>query len=112
MSTSTDKYTKLCFGGADRFTASDQYPKRFDITQSLAELANKRIIYMQNIKDHHHYDIHFRRFCEAFDIERQENLRSGNIRTILFDDPKGHTVAETPEAFQKALKIIMNDFAK
>jgi hypothetical protein len=107
---STDRYTKLCFNGLDRFGVAELFPKRFDIIESLNDLITKKIIYIQNKLDEHHFSCHYKAFCASMGVKAEENLSTGNFRSIIYEHPNGHLATEPPEAFQKAIDIITNDF--
>ncbi|MCD2183557.1 hypothetical protein [Rhizobium sp. GN54] len=100
-----EKYLRVCFGGLSRQEALDQYPERLSLLHHIEALKRRRIIYLQNVQDEHHYDVHYLPFCKAMGCDPEANESDGNFRRLLFAHEGGHAKAETPEVFAKAMQI-------
>lgn len=108
---STDRYTRTCFGNIDRIEASLRYPDRFDMLAHVDALRQRRVIYIQNTSDTHHFNIHYTPFCASMGTSTDANTTEGLFRRLLFDDPGGHAKAETPEVFKVTMDIVTREFA-
>jgi hypothetical protein len=102
----TERYLDICFAKRDRVQALKDYPQRLSLFVHVPVLLGRRIIYIQNEMDTHHYDIHYRPFCGAMGSDAEANETEGPFRRLLFAHEGGHTKAETPEVFGKALDIV------
>lgn len=103
------KYLRICWGGISPEEAMDKYKLRMSNVEFAKEngysfLENK-IVYIQNLSDLHHFDIHLDLFCSYAGIAKNEYV-SDNLNIITFEHEGGHGKAETPECFTKAIKII------
>src|SRR5690606_1950928 len=111
---SVDFYFKHCFEGRSRKKALEDFPDRVNLQSSQERFARRKIIYVQNYSDVHHYEIHYKAFCRmmravplvktssAIDFMRHTDY----FYSILFDHKKGHAKAETPEAFAASMEMI------
>lgn len=102
----TEKYLNVCFGGRDRTSAINEFSNRLSILSHIDILKNRKIIYIQNKLDKHHYEKHYKPFCEAIGEKINNNESSGLFRRIIFSHEGGHTKAETEEVFGLAMNIV------
>lgn len=56
---SVEFYLKNCFNLASREEALEKYPERVSLLHHVESLSSKKIIYIQNLLDHHHYNEHY-----------------------------------------------------
>jgi hypothetical protein len=101
-----ERYLRICFENRTRSQALKEFPDRLSILTHVPKIRKRRIIYIQNILDDHHYSDHYSSFCKRMGAPRDENLEDGEFRRLLFSHEDGHRKAETPEVFNKAMDII------
>jgi len=99
-------YFKTCFPDMTMEEISAQHADRIDIRSHVSVLRDTRIIYVQNLLDDHHVNVHFPLFCEAMGEDTGPVSKSEKFHKVLFSDKGGHKVAETKVGFQKAMDII------
>ena len=103
---SVERYITACFNEKDRKSALLKFPDRMSILSDTKFLKNRKVVYIQNVEDTHHYEKHYLPFCDVMNIEPGKNSCDDNINSILFSHNGGHAKAETPEVFAEAMKII------
>ncbi len=101
-----ERYLRICYDGRNRGEAIRDFPERLSIIENIESLKRSNIIYIQNVLDTHHYEMHYKPFCAALNASWDENRTDGNFRRLLFSHEAGHKKAETQEVFQEAMKII------
>lgn len=112
------KFFNTCFGGRSRDQMALDFPERIDLISQSSMLLGRKIIYMQNLMDLHHYDDHYLPFCEALgevplsgvdlggrDVCTQVSING--FRSIVFSDMGGHSKAEANSAFRCAMSSIL-----
>lgn len=102
---SYQKYLNICRKGIDRKESEISAPEKVNIISLVKSIDKQKIIYVQNILDQHHYDEHYKPFCDAMYVDYTES-QNDRFSKILFSDPGGHGKAESQEAFDKAIHIV------
>lgn len=102
----TDRYLRLCFNGRDRIAAVSDFPERLSLFHQINMLQHRKIIYIQNELDEHHYEYHYIPFCDAMNEPHNSNSTVGNFRRLIFSHVDGHKKAETQDVFSKAMQIV------
>jgi len=100
------KYLRIAFNNLEKEKALEVFPERMTLSFYRDELMNTKIVYIQNDLDQHHYDDHYKPFCEFLNQPNFENTSNGNFRRLIFSHEGGHKKAETPEVFAKAMSIV------
>jgi len=101
-----DRYLAVCFGTTDRESILRQHATRLNLLTQAEALRDRRIIYMQNTVDTHHYKKHYLPFCKALGSGTGHQDSAGPMYRLLFSHEGGHGKAETPEIFAKAMELI------
>lgn len=103
-----EKYLRLCWQGIGRAEAKTRFAARFSLLPAAEQkkFNHRRIIYVQNVMDTHHFEEHFKPFCEAVGIAPVSS-HTQYISVILFSHPDGHAKAETDEVFKQAIDYVM-----
>lgn len=99
-------YLETCFGGISKEAALQIYPDRFDLRSISGIFQRKRIVYVQNVLDTHHYDDHFVPFCETLGVNPGQDDPESAFRQVLFSDSAGHAKAESMKEFDTAISIL------
>jgi hypothetical protein len=102
----TDRYLRLCFNGRDRDAAIRDFPERLSLIHYINILKHRKIIYIQNELDEHHYEYHYKPFCEAMNESYDINSTTGNFRRLIFSHADGHKKAETQDVFSSSMQIV------
>lgn len=101
---SVERYLRICFGIESRKEALAKFPKKLSLLENIEEIAQNKLIYVQNILDDHHYKDHHPVFISA--LKKSRDFSEGRFKSILFAHEGGHSKAETPEAFDGILEQI------
>ena len=104
-----DRYLRLCYEGRGRDESLREFASRLNMVEHAGVLRGRRIIYIQNVLDTHHHEVHFKPFCQAMGCEPVENRSEGMFRRLLFSHEGGHVKAETQDVFDAAMTIIETD---
>ena len=103
----TEMYLRLAFDRG-RKGALRHYPERLSLLELVPRLQQRRLIYIQNTLDPHHYEKHYLPFCAAMGAPPEANETEGGFRRLLFAHEKGHVKAETPAVFGRAMQIVQD----
>lgn len=103
---SFDKYLATCFDGVNRDNAFSALKGKSDIRSIVPSIGRSKIVYVQNDYDLHHYNIHFKLFCDSLGEDYNVETLDDKFCKIIFSHPDGHGKAETQEAFDKILGCI------
>lgn len=103
-----ERYLRLCWQGISREQARTAFAARLSLIPAAQQkkFNNRRVVYVQNVLDTHHYEEHFKPFCAAVGIDPVASS-SDTISVILFSHPDGHAKAETDEVFKQAVDYVM-----
>lgn len=95
------------WGGISREQAIQSYSNRFIINHHAKSGAysDRKIIYIQNILDAHHYEEHFKPFCSCMSVGLFDT-RTNSLNIRLFEHEGGHGKAETTEFFSEAMRLL------
>ena len=99
-----EKYIDLAAGTRDRAEALRRMP-RLSLYSIVDELRDRRIAYLQNTLDDHHYEAHYQPFRAAL----AEDGAAPRFAAIEFSAEGGHGAAETPEAINNALDLVCGE---
>jgi hypothetical protein len=102
------KFLNICFEGVESETVFKWFPERFNAMHNADMLLEQRIIYVQNILDLHHYNVHFPLFAEKMGLSMDNNFQARGIETIFFEHPGGHNKGETPEIFTEIINKVVS----
>ncbi|WGL16402.1 hypothetical protein PVT68_16755 [Microbulbifer bruguierae] len=99
-----ERYLRTCLELEDRAEALELYPDRINLIENIDKLAKNRIIYVQNVLDEDHYEIHFKLFRDA--LTTSSEYSDKRFSEVFFSHGEGHKAAETTEAFNKAISLL------
>ncbi len=102
-----EKYLRDAWELKSRKSVEDNDDFRFSLLheRTLKKLKQRRIIYIQNTFDSHHFEEHFLPFCTKYQsIEGDEHIEA--LSTLLFSDKAGHSKAESQEVFDRAMRLL------
>jgi pimeloyl-ACP methyl ester carboxylesterase len=104
-----ERYLRLCWQGISRDQARTAFAARLSLLPAAQQkkFNNRRVVYVQNVLDTHHYEQHFKPFCAAADIDPVA-ANTDSFSVILFSHPDGHAKAETDEEFRQAVDYVMH----
>ena len=94
-----------CFGGRRIAAFRRDFPDRASLLGRAATLAGRRLVLVQNLRDPHHLEEHYRPLCAAMGMDWTEG-RDGPVHRILWDGPGGHGAAESEAVFARCLAIM------
>jgi hypothetical protein len=111
---SVERYLKICFNSRSRAQALSDFPQRISLIENSERLSDRKLIYVQNVLDQHHFTDHYLPFISAMGaVPIEDNtgdctphFYNNKFCSILFSHPGGHKKAETPEVFTKILRSI------
>lgn len=103
---SVEKCFKTCFGISGRRTVLSKFESRVSIMPHLEKLKTRRLLYIQNTDDLHHYEQHYIPFCRAMGADPADVSESQNFRRLLFANPAGHVAAESRDVFLAAMNMV------
>ncbi|WP_026672400.1 hypothetical protein [Alkalihalobacterium bogoriense] len=98
------KLLKRCFGGVTRDEALEQFKERFSLIPYSDRLKERRIFYIQNTLDKHHYEVHLPLFTSELNLNEMNDFKNNDIEVFFFAHPDGHSMQEPVEVFD----LIMN----
>lgn len=107
-----DRCLKLCFSCATRPEAEEKFSSRLSLFPSLDQFRGRRMIYAQNRVDEHHYTTHYQPFVAALGLDFDTEYRTDEASVILFEHPDGHRKAETSEAFNEIMELVIRGAPK
>lgn len=104
-----ERYLRVCWQGIRRAEAKTRFASRLSLLPAAEQkkFSNKRIVYVQNVMDTHHFEAHFKPFCAAVGIAPVAS-NTQSISVILFSHPDGHAKAETDEVFRQAIEYVVS----
>lgn len=82
--------------------------QRFDAMRAFLEAPEARLLYLQNVRDHHHYECHYLPFCEQLGLPAEGGLAAAQRETWPIRDVRGHRgepAALVPEILRRALAL-------
>ncbi|WP_211205695.1 hypothetical protein [Limimaricola hongkongensis] len=111
---SVGKFLSTCFGGRSRKQIMKDFPERVNLIHHSGSMLGRRIMYIQNEMDRHHYDKHYVPFCLAMGViplhpcglngsRIASSINKDGFSSIIFSDRAGHSKAESREAFECAM---------
>jgi hypothetical protein len=107
-----DRCLKLCFSCASRSEAEEKFSSRLSLFPSLDQLRGRRMIYAQNRLDEHHHTTHYQPFVAALGLDFDIEYRTNEASVVLFEHPDGHRKAETSEAFNEIMELVLRGAPK
>ena len=105
---SVERYLKVCYGIASREQAQKNFPERLDLTAFPQFLSGRKIMFVQNKLDPHHYDSHYVPLCKAMQVEAMHDPDNPVFSQVHFEHEGGHRKAETAEIFGNLMQRIEN----
>lgn len=73
----------------DDLSESDR--KSLEVVSLVKKTKKSKFLVVQNVLDETHYRKHFKKICEAFGVDfEEEESNSGRLATLLYKDPRGH----------------------
>ena len=100
-------YLDTCFGGISPEEALARFPDRFDLSHNPGRFRDKRIIFMQNTLDTHHFDEHYGAFCRSIGTSLEASAAAEpGLTKVLFERPGGHAKGEGEAEFDLAMTIV------
>lgn len=99
-----DKFLEVCFRGMEAKAATAAFPDRLSLLPSAELLTSRRILYVQNTEDAHHFHRHYSPFATRAGLDAVKRPRVGRMRVQMFKLAGGHSKAEPPELFPKLIQ--------
>lgn len=96
-------FLDICFP-TEKEKTFEKHSARVDINKINYKLLGKKLIYLQNTKDIHHYEYHYKYFMK--NIRALNGYSDDDVNIILFENEKGHRGGENQEAFDKIWKFV------
>lgn len=101
-----NKFMDVCLRNRDAAALGQTIVGRLDMGVRWQQVTDSRVIYVQNIKDTHHYEVHFKAFCSDINFSAVDEWSPcRKFYFHLYDDPRGHA-SETIEMVSDVIKII------
>ena len=98
-------FLQRAYHNMSRAELDQNYSHKVDLLAQAEVFKGRRIIYMQNVLDQHHYEDHYVPFFEELHGLGEVAVNS-KFKRLLFYRDGGHAKAENTEVFQAAMDLV------
>ncbi len=104
-----DYFLATCFTGVSSEQTERIYLRRLSAIHAWNSDAalSTRLLLIQNAHDSHHYRSHFRPMLDALCIPENDTTDDGRIRTLTFEDQRGHSGVDSLKTLPEILAMAM-----
>ncbi|MCB8889543.1 hypothetical protein [Vreelandella malpeensis] len=104
------EFVKVCYEGYSVDEVFELFSNKLNLMSDFERYLGKKIFFLQNKKDKHHYEKHCKPFVKKIRLlEREIGFDDSQLTELYFNLEGGHGKGESIEVFEKLMDLIERD---